>query len=354
MNTIKQPKPTATSATTPVAGGTGKAGLMNLGNTCFLNACLQILNHTYELNDIYTTIFATHSRKNLPETVFFKEWVDLHNLLWTQDGVVSPLRFVQTVHHLAQLKGRDLFTQFSQNDIHEFIHLFIETIHTSISRKINIEITGTPRNQIDKLAIQCYSYLQTSYKNEYSEIMKIFYGIYVSKIAGVNNGTTYSTKPELFFILDLPIPVVGGNIYDCLDLFVKEEIMDGDNSWRNEETGKTENVIKSIAFWNLPDILIISFKRFSPCGRRKRQDNIDFPMKMLDLSPYICGYNPQKYKYNLFGVCNHFGNCGGGHYTSFVNNYLDEWIHFNDGNVDVYSETVVSPAAYCLFYRRME
>jgi len=356
--------------------GQGYTGLVNIGNTCYLNSCIQIINHIYELKPIYESVFVKHSKKEIPETIFFNEWLDLRKLLWKKNGIVTPNRFVHNVQKLALTKNLNMFTGFNQNDIHEFIHFFIETLHISISRKIKITIHGSPQNELDNLAVKCYEYLGVAYKNEYSEILKMFYGIYVTKINGLDeNKTLYSTIPENFFILDLPIPETSNGsyeinntglpshmfsqssiihkhtLYDCFNLFTKEELMEGDNSWLNELTGKKERINKKISFWNFPDILIISLKRFSYCGTRKRNDLIDFPIKSLDLSSYVCGYNPQNYIYDLFGVCNHYGGCNGGHYTAYVLNYLGEWIHYNDGIVEKGIMNIVTPMAYCLFYR---
>ena len=81
---------------------------------------------------------------------------------------------------------------------------------------------------------------------------------------------------------------------------------------------------------------------------------ISFPLDDLDLSKYVIGYKKNSYKYELYGICNHMGSVMGGHYTAFVKNATNEWIHYNDSNVNVITnvETIVSPMAYCLFYRK--
>eukprot|EP00558_Chaetoceros_sp_UNC1202_P001742 CAMPEP_0197261454 /NCGR_PEP_ID=MMETSP1429-20130617/84556_1 /TAXON_ID=49237 /ORGANISM="Chaetoceros sp., Strain UNC1202" /LENGTH=102 /DNA_ID=CAMNT_0042725723 /DNA_START=562 /DNA_END=870 /DNA_ORIENTATION=- len=63
--------------------------------------------------------------------------------------------------------------------------------------------------------------------------------------------------------------------------------------------------------------------------------------------------------YDLFGVVNHYGRMGFGHYNAFARRWNehrieDDWNLFDDSAVrnDITKENVVSNAAYLLFYRR--
>lgn len=336
----------------------GFVGLVNLGNTCFLNSCIQVLNHTYELHFLVDSKKTSNQIKNnIDDSIILKEWNELRELMWSGNGTISPNKFIHNVHTIAQLKNRDIFTGWVQNDITEFLLFLMDCFHNSISRKITMKINGTAENKTDKLAISCYELLQNIYSKEYSEIMDLFYGVYVTSISSIDNKITYSLKPEHFFVLDLQI--FKGNqicptIYDCFDLFVSPESMTGENAWFNENTGEKESIMKGASFWSFPKILIITLKRFSPDGSQKINNTIQFPLVDLNLSKYVKGYNPESYVYNLFGVCNHMGNVSGGHYTSFVKNVSGQWIHYNDNVVEIVEDPniIISPMSYCLFYRK--
>lgn len=372
-------------------------GIVNLGNTCFLNSCIQILNYTFELVEI----LKQNTIKDSHDGVISKEWLELHDMMWSSDVVnktgisINPSKFVNSIQYVAKNKNRELFTEWSQNDLSEFLLFIMECFHNSISRNIPINIYGTPENVTDKLALKCYSMIKLIYEKEYSEILRDFYGIYVSSITPVKiyngeqppksmdfSGRRVSEddffgiqcrknenigKPEIFFLLDLPIPLEKSfspslhcegkskniNIYDCLDLMTSAELLSGENAWFNEITNQKEDAFKELKFWSLPKILIITLKRFSFENNRKNEVYVDYPLKGLDLSKYIIGYESSSYVYDLYGVCNHYGNISGGHYTSIVKVQEDQWLHFNDTQIINASTTdVLSCYAYCLFYRK--
>ena len=267
------------------------------------------------------------------------------------NNVVVPKAFLHGIHKIAILKNRDIFTGFAQNDMPEFLLFFIECLHSSICRPTNMTIKGKADNTTDDLAIQCYAMLKHIYSKEYSEIIDLFYGISVSRIMPLNSQNTHSLKPESFFILDLPI--VGKSIYECLDAYVENEVLEGENAWFNEKTKKKEAAHKNMVFWNFPKILVVVFKRFSANGQMKNGAFLQFPIENLNLSKYVVGYAPHSYVYDLFGICNHLGGVSGGHYTAFGKSGCT-WIHYNDTRVEEVPrpEMMVTPAAYCLFYRK--
>ena len=327
-------------------------GLRNVGNTCFLNSCLQIFFEIPELKAAYNK----HMPKNAP-TIYHVLYHYWYALTQEPGPVVNPLEFVKTTHQAAKTKGIEVFTGWAQNDVGEFIRFLLDCFHTCLQRNVKIHIKGKAETEKDLLATKCYKMLETMYAKEYSEIIDLFYGISISEIKQTPNNIVSQT-PEMFFILDLPIPLVEHQIsvYDCLDLYVKEEKLEGDNAWHNETTGAKEEATKKLRFWNFPKILIIALKRFQISHNHisKIDRYINYPERGLNLSRYVEEYYPDKYVYDLFGVCNHMGSVAGGHCTSIVRPYnTDAWFGCDDAHVQQIQNTQ-SQYAYVLFYRKRQ
>lgn len=315
-------------------------GMMNLGNTCFLNSCVQILCHTEPLS-----LFLNNLQKcnNVEDSIILKEFNDLRNIM-NDDQIISPNKFIHYVKIVAHKKGRNIFTGHDQNDMCEFLNFLLDCMHNGIKRPIPVKITGIPKHNMDKIALICYNHIKTIYEKEYSEIMELFFGLYVSQIKSKTD-EVYANKPEQYCTLDLPINNNTNNLYDCFDLFTQNEEISG---YYNEKSKKHEDVYKCIKFWNFPKILIISLKRFDN-DINKSNKAVVCP-ELLDLSKYIEGYYVSTYKYELYAVCNHIGNVYGGHYTCCIKKG-SQWFMINDEKVNTINE-VISPMTYCLFYHK--
>jgi ubiquitin C-terminal hydrolase len=316
---------------------------------------MQIISHTYELNDVLDMDSFHKKLKNKYDSVLLLEWNNLRNLLWSNNCIVSPGKFIKTIQKLAQIKNKDMFTGFSQNDLPEFLLFVIDCFHNSLSREIKMNISGEVENETDTIALKCFEMIKNMYTKEYSEIWNLFYAVNVSEICNLETGKRIKIIPEPYFMIDLPIPQnnKSPSLIDCFDHYVEGETLEGENAWFNDETNEKINIKKKIQFWSFPNILVIDFKRFN-FRNQKNQILISFPLDNLDLSKYVIGYKKNSYKYDLYGVCNHSGGALGGHYTSYVKNANGKWYHFNDTSVSEVgiTDSIISPKAYCLFYRK--
>lgn len=329
----------------------GLSGLANLGNTCYINSCMQILSHCDIINELLINI----DMNKLKDNNLLAEWKELNDIMWKKNCTIAPNKFINNIQLTSKKYNIELFTGFAQNDIHEFLIFLIECFHNSIKRNVIISIDGHIYNKIDKLAYHCYDVIKSMYSNSYSELLNIFYGIEITFINSNDDGQILSYKPQPFNIIDLSIPISGNecNILDCFDLYIKGEQLTGDNAWYDEKNNCKRDVIKSVKFWSLPEILILHLKRFDN-NNKKNNKIVHITINNLDLSGYVVGYNKDSYKYELFGVCNHSGSCLGGHYTANVKND-NKWYNFNDTVVSEINEnSVITSKSYCLFYKKIK
>jgi ubiquitin C-terminal hydrolase len=328
----------------------GLSGLTDLGNTCYLNACLQVLSHTPGLHQATTKEdLKTYTLDvDTPENSLLNEWNNLRDLLWDNNCTIGPNKLVNEVHSFAKYKDNPLFSGYLQNDLPEFLLMLVDGFHEALKHKVQINITGKATNDLDKMAIKCYKMVQDTYKNGHSSIIDLFYGIQITKIITLK-GVVLSTIPEPMFILDLPI--VGNGVMDCLDQYYGMERLDGDNQYMNDSTHLKEDVDKCTVVWILPNILVISLKRFNNTGN-KNNHLISFDLNHLDMSKYVEGYYPQSYIYEVYAICNHMGNNHHGHYNTYIKHSNGKWYCFDNSNISLVCNVNLYVNAYCIFYKK--
>jgi ubiquitin carboxyl-terminal hydrolase 4/11/15 len=131
----------------------------------------------------------------------------------------------------------------------------------------------------------------------------------------------------------------GVSLEDCFIETSKDEILTEGNAWYCSRCKESRLANKQLEIWTVPDILVVHLKRFG-AGRgfsHKIDDLVDFPVEGLDLTGKVGVTEGKKLVYDLFAVDNHFGGSGGGHYTAYAKNFVDdEWYLFN-GNILQYS-----------------
>jgi ubiquitin C-terminal hydrolase len=302
--------------------------------------------------------------------------------MWSQNCVISPGRFINTVQRIAKITNRDLFTGWSQNDLPEFLLFLFDSFHNALTREVIMDIKGNIKTKKDEMGKACYEMMKTQYTKDYSEFLNIFFGIHVSVLTPVSEKgretaasnpdpdclNYLSLRPEPYMLIHLPIPSKeeanirnadkNVTLFHCFEKQCECELLRGENAWFNEKENKKQDVHKRMLFWSLPNIMIIDIKRFitSMNGRsKKNQQFIDIPINNVDFSKYVEGYAKETYIYDLYAICNHHGQIDGGHYSATIKNSNGKWYNFNDTQVTeiIVNDNIISGnTPYCLFYRK--
>lgn len=340
--------------------GTGTVGLRNLGNTCYMNACVQALCHTVGLADYFLGYdWQTEINDSNPLGYggrLARAFGTLLEEMWSsQPSAVAPARFKRMMGHVAPM-----FAGNEQHDTQELLTFLLDALHEDLNRcrsKPYVEAVECHRRQDeDKCAAKAWrGYLL----RDRSIIVDLFQGQLRSTVRCATCG--YATvKFDPFMYLSVPVPAAAtATLEECIEQFSAEEVLDGDNAWYCAKCKARVTATKTLELWKPPPVLVVHLKRFSVDERgraRKLTTNVTFPLTDLDLEPMCKSPQRDPPLYDCYSVVNHRGSVNAGHYTAFARNRVDcGWYDYNDARVSLVGspEPVQTSDAYVLFFARV-
>ncbi|KAF8315380.1 cysteine proteinase [Clavulina sp. PMI_390] len=357
----------------------GLSGLKNLGNTCYMNSTLQCLSATIS----FVRFFKDGRWKTAVNMLnplgskgqIAQNFATMVSEMWRHEFTyLSPLTFRKTF-----CSRNSQFAGSNQHDAQEFLSALLDGLHEDLNRILQrpppTVITPQREAELERLPPQVASEQEWSAylsRND-SVVVDHFQGQFRNRLQCMTCQHT-STTYNPFMYLSLPLPVKSPSrvtLYDCLNSFVGEEIMDKADAWKCPKCATLRTATKQLSLARLPPVLLIQLKRFSFNGpfTDKLETPVDFPVKGLDLSNImpsaansITDGNPlpaedprrqqPPYIYDLYAVTNHFGTLSTGHYTAYIAS-KGQWFLCDDSRVaPAQTSDIVGRPAYILYYKR--
>ncbi|KIJ52615.1 hypothetical protein M422DRAFT_26189 [Sphaerobolus stellatus SS14] len=322
----------------------GRRGLLNLGQTCYLNVILQALIHNPLLRNYFLSDSHNHKLCKIKDCVCC-EMDKLFTEIYSDNSApYGPISFLASTW-----KASSELSGYAQQDAHEFFISALNQIHTNSRGSTNVS---------------CNCIIHSTFSGQLQSDVK----------CGKCGNITSTIDP----LMDISIELKGKGVENpaentlaaCLKRYTHSERLGYKYHCSKCRTDSNE-AVKRLSIRKLPPVLCFQLKRFEhtssdKSAARKIDTPIRFPsvLNMLEYTTVVAGlqkvdengkqttdFGPSTmYDYDLFAVINHEGQLNNGHYTNFAR-YNDEWYRFDDDKVHLATlQECLNSVAYMCFY----
>nr|XP_045014488.1 ubiquitin carboxyl-terminal hydrolase 36 [Jaculus jaculus]XP_045014489.1 ubiquitin carboxyl-terminal hydrolase 36 [Jaculus jaculus] len=302
------------------------AGLHNLGNTCFLNSTIQCLTYTPPLANY---LLSKEHARSCHQGSFCVLCVMQNHIVQAfanSGNAIKPISFIRDLKKIARH-----FRFGNQEDAHEFLRYIIDAMQRAC---LNGYAKLDRQTQATTLVHQIFGgYLRSRVK------------------CSVCKSVSDTYDPYLDIALEIR---QAANIVRALELFVKPDVLSGENAYMCAKCKKKVPASKRFTIHRTSNVLTLSLKRFANFSGGKITKDVGYP-EFLNIRPYMSQSNGDPVMYGLYAVLVHSGySCHAGHYYCYVKASNGQWYQMNDSLVHSSNvKVVLNQQAYVLFYLRI-
>ena len=303
------------------------SGLLNLGQTCYMNATIQATRCIKDFVDIVRS--GDHGHEESVHGCLHKITDAMNDSCLT----VRPTTFVRTIASADFPVNRPA-------DAHEFLCHLLERLHEESKTEVGMTIVSKATDVHAKREEKALEAYKKMFQRGFSNVIPTFYGQLCTCVKSKQNKQERDIF-ETFSTLNVPVKK---SIYECLDEFFAAEELTGENQLFDETENKKMDATKRMYLWRNPRVLVVVLNRF---GEEKITDSVEIP-ELLDVSRYRLPPSRDNV-YRLRSVCNHLGDAYGGHYYTTAK-WDRKWYTFDDTVINGIDGKPDGSTAYILFY----